>query len=253
MPFLLTWIFISQIRPDRILDTARQPFQRTVSSRRFSIKAPFNGGSAINGTLTFRASGLVAATAIRGVANDRSEFLMSTLPVVPINATVLNGTLFPFWVHGQGWRTEFVLVNPSDVLVSGVINLVGTAGQTLDTLPYSILPRSSTRVFPVTSPTLQSGYARMTATGGPLPSGVGVVSLSTGAGVVTETAIPAIAPGFEFRGYAEVSSVASTGLAVSNLFGGDATVTVELRNLDGTLRDRDDYRSATVGSEGAIP
>jgi len=80
----------------------------------------------------------------------------------------------------------------------------------------------------------------MTATGGPLPSGVGVVSLSTGAGLVTETAIPAIAPGFEFRGYAEFSSVASTGLALSNLFGGDATVIVELRNLDGTLRDRED-------------
>ena len=203
-------------------------------------QSPFNGGSAINGTLTFRASGLVAATAIRSVSNDRSESLLSTLPVVPINATVLNGTLFPFWVDGQGWRSEFVLVNPSDVLVSGVINLVGTAGQTLDTLTYSILPRSSTRVFPATSPTLRSGYARMTATGGPLPSGVGVVSWSTGAGLVTETAIPAIAPGFEFRGYAEFSSVASTGLALSNLFGGDATVTVELRNLDGTLRDRED-------------
>jgi len=166
---------------------------------------------------------------------------MSTLPVVPINATVLNGNLFPFWAHGQGWRTEFVLVNPSDVQVSGVISLVGPAGQTLDTLTYSILPRSSTRVFPVTTTTLQSGYARMTATGGPLPSGVGVVSWSTGEGLVTETAIPAIASGFEFRGYAEFSSVASTGLAVSNIFGGVGNVTVELRNLDGTLRDREDF------------
>ena len=95
-------------------------------------QAPFNLGSALNGTLTFRASGLVAATGIRGVINDRSEFLISALPVVPINATVLNGTLFPFWAHGQGWKSEFGLVNPSDVLVSGVINLVGPAGQTLD-------------------------------------------------------------------------------------------------------------------------
>jgi hypothetical protein len=51
-----------------------------------------------------------------------------------------------------------------------------------------------------------------------------------------ETIDPAIAPGLCFRGYGEFSSVARTGLAVANASAQQATVTVELRHFNASLR-----------------
>jgi hypothetical protein len=62
--------------------------------------------------------------------------------------------------------------------------------------------------------------------------------MSTGAGTVTQTAIPAIPPGFEFLGYGEFTAATRTAIAVTNMTSGPSTATVELRNLDGTLRGR---------------
>src|SRR5678815_2162683 len=87
--------------------TTMIPAEGQVSA--FLNQSPFNGGSAIDGTFTFRAvGGLVSATAILGVTNSRGEFLMSALPVVPINATVLNATNFAQWTLGGGWRAELI-------------------------------------------------------------------------------------------------------------------------------------------------
>lgn len=201
---------------------------------------PFNGGSALEGTFTFRAvGGQVSATAILTLLNDRSELLMSALPIIPINATVLTGTTFSQFTVGGGWETEFIVINPSDVLVTGVITLVTGKGVVLESLNYAVQPRSSQRLSPVTkSPDLITGSARMVQTGGPLPAGVEVLRLVANVSIVTESAIQAIASGVEFRGYAEFSAVARTGLAVANLATDSATATVELRNLDGSLRDR---------------
>jgi len=48
---------------------------------RFLDEAPFNGSRPINGTFTFSSNVAVSAGAIRGLTNERSEFLVTTLPV----------------------------------------------------------------------------------------------------------------------------------------------------------------------------
>jgi glucose/arabinose dehydrogenase len=209
----------------------------------FLNQSPFNGGSEIDGTFTFRAvGGLVSATAVLGVTNARSEFLMSALPVVPINSTVLNGTIFPQWTHGGVWQSEFIVVNPSDVLVTGLINLFSANGTFVEGLVYAVAPRSSQHLSPLTqNSTTITGFARVIPTGGPLPSAVELMRVQTSAGIVTESSLTAIAAsGLAFRGYGEFSTVARTGIAIVNLFGDDATATVELRDLDGSFRDRAD-------------
>ena len=213
----------------------------------FLNQAPFNGSGTIDGTFTFRASGNVSVAAIRGVTNARSDFLMSVLPIAPINGTILTDTIFPHWAHGSGFSEEFILVNPSDVLVTGNINLLDTSGALVQSLGYSIPPRSSRRLSPTTSSVLRVGSARIVATGGPLPSGGELIRLTTSAGIVSETVIPAMEPGFNFRGYGEFSMSARTGFAIANATSGNTVATVELRNLDGSLRGRGDIDLSPSG------
>ena len=239
-PVNIDFHFTNSIGFDYGHNTITIPADGQVSA--YLNQSPFNGGSAIDGTFTFRAvGGLVSATAILAVTNARSEFLMSAVPIVPINATVLNGTIFPQWVHGGVWQSEFIVVNPSDVLVTGLINLHSSNGTFVESLGYSIAPRSSQHLSPSTqssSPII--GLARLIPTGGPLPSAVELMRTTTSAGIVTESSLPAIAPALAFRGYGEFSTVARTGIAIVNLFGDDSTATVELRDLDGSFRDRAD-------------
>src|SRR5262245_47917063 len=68
---------------------------------RFLTQAPFNGGPALNGTFTFTASAPVAAVALRGLTNERPEFLITTLPIADLAAPAVTDTLlFPHYAEG---------------------------------------------------------------------------------------------------------------------------------------------------------
>src|SRR5207245_7860487 len=51
----------------------------------FLNKPPFKGDSSFRGTFTFNSSVPIAAGALRGLVNERSEFLMTTLPVIDLD------------------------------------------------------------------------------------------------------------------------------------------------------------------------
>src|SRR5262249_20128580 len=88
----------------------------------FIDQAPFNAGTSFKGSLTFTASAPVAVVALRGRTNERSEFLITTLPVVDLSAapaTGGSGVVFPHYADGGGWTTQVVLVNPTDKALSG--------------------------------------------------------------------------------------------------------------------------------------
>ncbi|PYS27730.1 MAG: hypothetical protein DMG11_15425, partial [Acidobacteria bacterium] len=55
---------------------------------RFLNEKPFEGGDNIQGSFSFSASMPIVAIALRGFTNERSEFLMTTLPVADLDATV---------------------------------------------------------------------------------------------------------------------------------------------------------------------
>ncbi len=81
---------------------------------RFLDEAPFNGGSTITGTFTFTSTLPVGATALRGFINERSDFLLTTLPVADLASPTTADIVFPHFADGGGWTTQVVLVNPTD-------------------------------------------------------------------------------------------------------------------------------------------
>ena len=61
---------------------------------KFLNQAPFNSGSSLLGTFTFSANVPVSVIALRGYTTSRSDFLITTLPVVSITSISNNNTIF---------------------------------------------------------------------------------------------------------------------------------------------------------------
>ncbi|HEY3132412.1 MAG TPA: BACON domain-containing carbohydrate-binding protein [Acidobacteriota bacterium] len=218
----------------------------------FLNQEPFNGGSSINGTLTFNANIPVAAIALRGFTNERSEFLITTLPVVELLAEAPGAALFPHFADGGGWTTQLVLINPTDQVIEGTVQFVGQGsdttpaepvavaieGETESAFAYTIAPRSSRRLSTSGAAAVPKvGSIRLIpAEGSGAPAGLGIFSLKNAGVTVTEASVPLLRPEAAFRMYAEVSSQPDsirTGVAIANPSPGAADVNFELTTLSG--------------------
>ena len=218
----------------------------------FLNEAPFSAPQPTSGTLTFSSDVPVSAIAIRGLTNERSEFLVTTLPVANLDSSPSGPVFFPHFADGGGWTTQFVLVNPSDRTINGTVNFYGqgTAGTRAPSLPlnidgsmssqitYSIPPKSSKRFSTSnTSSQMTVGTAQVIpAAFNPSPVGVAVFSYQTGGITVSEAGIPSTAVGAAFRMYAEAdsSNATLTAVAVENVGSADSTVNFDLTRLDGS-------------------
>ena len=224
---------------------------------RFLDEAPFNGGSAIEGTFTFTSDLPVAVIALRGVVNERSEFLMTTLPVAPLTVPTTDTVYFPHFAAGGGWTTQVILVNPTHAPIGGSVQFFGSGSETEaaasatltladgrsgSIFSYSIPPRSATRLR-TSSPAgaLQVGSVRaVPGRGQSAPSGVSIFSFQKDGMTVSEAGVPASTSGAAFRVYVEASGAPGqphsvrSGIALTNTSGAPTTVSLELTNLDGT-------------------
>ena len=224
---------------------------------RFLDEAPFNAGSGIEGAFTFTSDLPVAVIALRGFVNERSEFLMTTLPVTPVTADTRGTVYFPHFADGGGWTTQVILVNPTHAPIGGRVRFFGPGREmeaavpvavTLDdgrrgsTFSYSIPPRSATRLQTANSAgSMQIGSVRAVPDPRqPAPAGVSIFSFQKDGITVSESGVPASTRDDVFRVYVEASgppgqphSVRS-GIAVTNTSGVPARVSLELTNLDGT-------------------
>jgi sugar lactone lactonase YvrE len=219
----------------------------------FLDQAPFNGGAAFEGTFSFTSSAPVAVTALRGLINKRGEFLITTLPVVDLMAEPATGPIFmPHFAVGGGWTTQIVLINPTTSFLEGTIQFLdrlGNAanltvnGQTQSTFHYVLPSREAVRLR-------ASGSADSTDTGSvhvqpvgssPSPIGVAIFSYQQAGITVTEAGVPSSGAASSFRMYSEISGdfgqgaagSIQSGIAVANLSGAPATVTLALDRLDG--------------------
>src|SRR6185503_7532530 len=84
----------------------------------FLNQAPFNGGSSIRGTFAFDSTMPVGVAALRGFANERGEFLITTLPVVSGASGSASPIVLPHFADGGGWTTQVVLTNPHDLPIT---------------------------------------------------------------------------------------------------------------------------------------
>ncbi len=215
---------------------------------RFLNEAPFNSGVDVSGSFSFTASSPVSVVALRGLTNERSEFLITTLPVADLNlAGVSEVLIFPHYADGGGWTTQIAMVNPTDSVIAGVLQFsrgVNIGGQTSDTFAYSIPARSSRRLLTAgADAAIQSGSVRLTPNANNrAPAALGIFTFKNAGVAVSEAGVQAMRAGAAFRLYAEsagnfnLGAIGSmqTGVAIANASATPATVNFELSGLNGT-------------------
>jgi hypothetical protein len=200
---------------------------------RFLTEAPFSGTSILTGAFTFSASAAVSAIAIRGRTNERSEFLMTTLPVVDLDAALSYDTAtMAHFAAGGGWSTDVVLVNPTNQVISGTLQFVNAAGKSVDSGAYTLPAQSSAHfITDPASTTVQTGSVSVTPTSGNVaPVPLTIFRYNANGITVTESGVPA-SVGSELASYVEAGTGSSerteSGIAVANTT--DQSVIVYLR------------------------
>ena len=225
------------------------------------------------GTFTFTADLPVAVIALRGFVNERSEFLMTTLPVAPIAVPTTGTVYFPLFADGGGWTTQVILVNPTHAPIRGSVQFFGSGSQTEAAAPatltladgrsgsaftYAIPPRSATRLR-TSNPAgpLEVGSVRAVPDPGqPAPSGVSIFAFQKDGTTVSEAGVPASTSGAAFRVYVEASGTPGqpravwSGIALTNTSDAPTTVSLELTDLDGTATGLPE--SLTIPASGHI-
>ena len=218
----------------------------------FLDEPPFNSGNSVTGTFTFSSSIPVSVIALRGLTNERLEFLITTLPVIPLPSTTSGSAIFPHFADGGGWTTQLVLVNPSDSTITGDIQFfsqgtVSVAGQPLSitlngqtsTLFNYSVPRRSSILLKTSglSSGTASGSIRVTPSGNQsTPSGLVIFSYKNGGFTVSEAGVPSVQPARAVRLYAEASTQVSsilTGVAIANPASTPIAVNLDLTSLAG--------------------
>lgn len=214
---------------------------------RFLDENPFNG-SADARSFTFTSSVPVGAIALRGYTNERSDFLMTTLPVAPIVPIARATVVLPHYAAGGGWTTEVLLVNPSDGAITGAVNMDAI-------YDYAIPPRSAVKVVS-SSAGSQIRTGTITVSPGPFAGSTPVVSsvfsFVAGGVTVTQSGVATTGVARSFRIFAEFDSAATmeTGVAVANTTGSAADLRFEL--LDVTGRPTSFSGAATVPPSGHL-
>jgi hypothetical protein len=218
----------------------------------------FNSGVLPAGAFTFTSSLPVAAIALRGLTNERSEFLITTLPVTTL-APQTGNLLFPHFADGSGWTTQVILVNPGDQTLTGSLQFIsqgsaGAPGQPVvvttfggasaSSFNYSIPAHGAFRLLTAgAAADVRVGSVRVMPEGSSgTPAGVSIFSFRNAGVTVSEAGVPAVRTTTAFRLYAEASGdfahgqagSLQTGIAVANAAAAPANVNFEVTTLDGT-------------------
>ena len=246
----ITFFFTDTAGTSTTPDTFTIPANGQIAA--FLNQSPFNGAATFEGTFTFSSSVDVAAIALRGLTNERADFLITTLPIVDLGRPAVNETLtFSHFADGGGWTTQVVLVNPTDNAIAGTVRFysqgdattagapvaVQADGQSASEVSYSIPARSARRISTDGVPAAtQAGSIRVVPSGSDAaPSGLGVFSFSSGGVTVSEAGVPALRAFRSQRMYAQLSGPVQTGVAIANPSAVAVTATVNLSDLTGTF------------------
>ena len=157
-------------------------------------------GDGFRGSLTFESVASLGAIALRLSTNVFGEPLFTTLPVVDLDATAgTDPVVFPQLAAGGGYRTQVILLNPSEETITGRIRLVRSEGTPflvswdgveLSENAYQIEADGVFRVELTSgSPAPAVGYAVVTPETGVAPSGNVIFQLWVSEELVTEAGV----------------------------------------------------------------
>ena len=97
----------------------------------FLNEAPYSVANGFQGTLSFTSTVPVGVIALRSFVNERSDFLITTLPVIDLSRGASTGTqVIPHFAVGDGWGTQIILVNPTDIAQTGTVQFLGPGSAT---------------------------------------------------------------------------------------------------------------------------
>jgi len=243
----------TQIHSGSVVVPANGQIAAFVDQPAFYTRGPFSPPITDARTMTFTSSVPVSVLAIRGRTNERSEFLVSPLPVSDLSASTTEIAYIPDFADGGGWSTQVALTNTSDDVMTGSVQFVSPSGQPLTLtvsgqsgarFDYSIPARASRTLQTSGSGTATTlGSIRVSpASGSRTPAAFAVLTSRRNNVAVSEISIPAVRPGSAFRMYVENSGSFSTQAAGSlqtafaavNPSSSAMTLSLELTSLDGT-------------------
>jgi len=252
-PVDISFYFTTQAGRDVSQGTLRLNARAQIA--RFLNEAPFSMTS-FTGSFTFTATTPVAVTAVRTLVNERSEFLMTPEVVAALPSPMSAGTLVvAHFADGGGWKTEMMVVNPSDTAISGTLQFLNEGSPTQEATPltsFNYALEAHTAASFATSATATSarvGSVRIIPGGGTTPpSAFAVVSLKSGGVTVSQATIPAQTPANTFRTHIEmrprttvteqgvttITGPIQSAVAIANNSATSATITFELTTMDGT-------------------
>jgi hypothetical protein len=90
-----------------------------------------NMPAAFAGTIAITSDRAVSVLGIRGRYNEASNFLMTTLPAISDGSAVISERIFPHLADGQGFTTQFILMDSGTGRSSGTIRFFNQQGQPL--------------------------------------------------------------------------------------------------------------------------
>jgi hypothetical protein len=237
----------------------------------FLDEEPFNGPTAFNGSVTFSSSIPVAAVALRGILNERSEFLTTTLPVVDPGSSSSAPLTVPHIAAGGGWTTELLLLNPTDETLTGVVRFLAAGGEDAavmtdgmngSEIAYAIPPRSSRKLRAGSgeSPSTARSSIVTADAAQTTPSVATVYAYASNGITISMTGSGTAPPATDFDVYAQIDSATSieTGVAIANPSNEPVTVNYELVGLDGSFSGLSGQisigpRGQTVGFISELP
>jgi hypothetical protein len=220
----------------------------------FLHETPFNMAGTFAGSLELESALTFGVIALRTHVNQQGEFLVSTQAVgtgLPSSTPVLLAQ----FADGGGWRTRVELVNATDFPITGTVQFFNQGTSAGPATPialtvnnqfgvsfnYNIPARAATTMQTSGSGTaIRVGSVRITPTGATsAPTALAGFSFTQAGILLTEASVMGQPTATAQRLYAEADRRTGdpslqSGIAIANTSSTSATVTLELRNPDGS-------------------
>jgi hypothetical protein len=184
--------------------------------------------------------------ALRMTTNQRNEVLFTTTPIADLTQSPSSSLLyFPQFADGGGYTTSLLLLNTSNGIESGTLQILDNngvplvvhqvGGTTNSSFSYAIQPGGAFRFQTDGSPaTTNVGCVLLTPDFLSLtPISSGVFGYNPGSILVSESGIPAAVSTTHARIYVDLSGNHDTGLAIANVTDTNANITINAFQTDG--------------------
>lgn len=199
------------------------------------------------GSLEISSSQPISVLPLRQTSNQRGDVLYTSTSMVDETLPPSSGpAFFAHFVDGLGYRTIFVLLNPSGTAMTGTLNLFNKDGLPLvatnsidgtsgSSFTYRLPPQGIYVFQSDGAPaSVNVGWAKLTpGQNSATPVGAGVFSQTVGGILITESGIPSATPTTHARIFIDESGGHDTGLAIANPSTSALNVTVNAYQRDG--------------------